>query len=167
MVFIPCCSISGSTYRSLAYNFRVCNNTICLFVPETCRAIYEVLKHKYFHVRTRFNSNQYLCNPVNIGKFPILYLFKEIISCKCCPCSRVQFTAVFIYVISLQCPQTPGEWSTVAEQFWKRWQFPNCIGALDGKHVTLRQPFKSGSYFFNYKHTFSIVLMALVDANYQ
>jgi DDE superfamily endonuclease len=31
----------------------------------------------------------------------------------------------------------------------------------------LQKPPKSGSTFYNYKHFFSIVLMALVDANYR
>lgn len=40
-------------------------------------------------------------------------------------------------------------------------------GSLDGKHIVLQKPAKSGSTFFNYKHTFSIVLMTLVDADYK
>lgn len=37
---------------------------------------------------------------------------------------------------------------------------------MDGKHVTIQTSFNSGSVFYNYKSIFSIVLHALVDADY-
>ncbi|XP_034061143.1 protein ALP1-like [Gymnodraco acuticeps] len=89
-------------------------STIRQFVPETCTAIYEVLKEKY-----------------------------------------------------LKCPDTVEEWQQVADGFQAQWDFPNCLGALDGKHINIRPPPGTGSTYFNYKHTFSIVLMALVDSNYK
>ena len=67
----------------------------------------------------------------------------------------------------LQIPNTPGEWEKVASQFEQCWNFPNCIGALDGKHVHIQPPGNSGSMYHNYKHTFSIVLLGLVDADYK
>ncbi|PIK53163.1 hypothetical protein BSL78_09941 [Apostichopus japonicus] len=67
----------------------------------------------------------------------------------------------------LKVPNSPAEWNSIADNFHSRWNFPQCIGAMDGKHVLLRCPLKSGSYFYNYKGTFSIVLLALVDAQYK
>lgn len=54
-----------------------------------------------------------------------------------------------------------------AEQFKNKWQFPNCLGAVDGKHVKIIPPPGAGSHFFNYKGFHSIVHMAVVNAEYQ
>ncbi|XP_068231923.1 uncharacterized protein [Palaemon carinicauda] len=61
--------------------------------------------------------------------------------------------------------KTTNEWLEVARAFERTWQFPHCIGAIDGKHVQMKKPIGSGSYYFNYKHTFSIVLMAVVNTH--
>ena len=64
-------------------------------------------------------------------------------------------------------PQTEEEWIRISEEFEEKRNFPNCLGALDGKHIQIKRPVNSGYYYFNYKGTFSIVLLALVDADYK
>ena len=64
-------------------------------------------------------------------------------------------------------PPTQQRWKQIESEFADRWNFPNCLGALDGKHIVITAPFNSGSLFHNYKGTFSINLMPLVDANYK
>ena len=45
-------------------------------------------------------------------------------------------------------------------------EFPNCIGAIDGKHIVMQPPADAGSYYYNYKNTHSIVLMAVAGRDY-
>jgi len=50
---------------------------------------------------------------------------------------------------------------------WVLWNFPNYNGAIDGIHVNIQAPPNSGSKFFNYKHSFFVVQLVLVDAPYK
>ena len=62
---------------------------------------------------------------------------------------------------------TEDDWKQIETGFRTRWNFPNCCGTLDGKHVALRQPANTGSLFHNYKYHFSVVFIALVDYQYR
>lgn len=103
---------TGNSYHSLAFNFRVAHNTICLFVPEVCDAVVMEFENDVFVT-----------------------------------------------------PSTPDSWKEVAGNFGKRWNFHHACGALDGKHIAIKKPKKSGSAYYNYKGFFSIVLLGLVDAD--
>lgn len=56
---------------------------------------------------------------------------------------------------------TTNTWKEVAQRFWEKWNFPNC--PLDGKLVVIQAP--PGVNILITK-TFFIVLLALVDADY-
>nr|XP_022908174.1 putative nuclease HARBI1 [Onthophagus taurus] len=67
----------------------------------------------------------------------------------------------------LKFPCNASDWMNIAEDFKTYWQVENCVGAIDGRHIDIRQPPGSGSYFFNYKGFNSVVLLAVVNANYE
>ena len=46
------------------------------------------------------------------------------------------------------------DWIRTADEFYERTNFPNCIGAVDGKHIRTRKPNESGSQSFSYKDFF-------------
>lgn len=66
----------------------------------------------------------------------------------------------------LQVSRNADKWERVAKLFNDKWNYPNCAGAIDGKHINIEAPENSGTEFFSYKGFFSIVLLAVVDANY-
>ena len=43
------------------------------------------------------------------------------------------------------------EWEKIAIRFEKLWEFSNCLGAIDGKHVVMQAYARGGSTFFYYK----------------
>ncbi|XP_023310757.1 protein ALP1-like [Anoplophora glabripennis] len=106
---------TGRSYKDLEFTTIMSKQSLSEIVPETCEAIYNVLRNVYM-------------------KFP----------------------------------KTEAEWLEVATEFERKWrkrQFPHCLGSIDGKHVKIVPPKGSGSYYFNYKKTHSIVLMAIANAN--
>ena len=64
-------------------------------------------------------------------------------------------------------PSSESDWLEISKKFEEKWHFPNCFGAMDGKHIAIFHPLKDGSTYYNYKNFHSIVLLALVDADYK
>ncbi|XP_039948626.1 uncharacterized protein LOC120766943 [Bactrocera tryoni] len=49
----------------------------------------------------------------------------------------------------LKFPSNTAEWVSIANEFAIRWQFPNCLGALDGKYITFRPSREDGAFYHN------------------
>ncbi|XP_011858988.1 PREDICTED: uncharacterized protein LOC105556501 [Vollenhovia emeryi] len=62
---------------------------------------------------------------------------------------------------------SPKNWEKLADEFEQLWNYPNCVGCIDGKHIALQAPPNSGSTYFNYKKYHSIILLAISDAKYR
>ena len=42
---------------------------------------------------------------------------------------------------------TTEDWQRIETRFAQRWNFPNCVGALNGKHIVIQAPNNYGSMF--------------------
>lgn len=50
-------------------------------------------------------------------------------------------------MINILGSSTSQEWELNANEFESKWNFPNCISAIDGKHISIRNQTRSGSCF--------------------
>ena len=66
----------------------------------------------------------------------------------------------------INAPQSADNWLAISKQFVAKWNLPYVIGALDCKHIRVRSPDNTGSLYYNYKGFFSMVFLAVCDANY-
>ena len=66
-----------------------------------------------------------------------------------------------------QFPTMEGEWIHVGNEFEQKCDFPNCLGAVDRKHVRITPPTGSGSFYWNCKGFNNLLLMSITNANYE
>ncbi|XP_055377140.1 uncharacterized protein LOC129609233 [Condylostylus longicornis] len=63
-----------------------------------------------------------------------------------------------VQLVGVEFPENEAEWATIAKDFSQLWQFKNCVGAMDGKHIHIKKPPGTGSC------PHSVVLFAVVNA---
>ena len=80
----------------------------------------------------------------------------------CCKAIAEHLIPLFVKI-----PSSEQEWFEISRIFDRRWNYPHALGAIDGKHVTIRKPRNGGSYYYNYKHTHSIILLAIAGPEYE
>lgn len=91
-----------------------------------------------------------------LGRATVSNMVKEV-------CQAIWIALKPIY---LRTPQTPAEWQQLSRRFMDLWNFPNVLGAVDGKHIAMECPKNGGSLYYNYKQFHSTVLLAMCDADY-
>ena len=79
----------------------------------------------------------------------------------CCKAIAERMASAFVKVSS-----TKAEWLDISRKFEERHNFPYALGAIDGKHIRILKPKNGGSFYYNYKHTHSIILMTITGPEY-
>ncbi|KAJ0176586.1 hypothetical protein K1T71_007765 [Dendrolimus kikuchii] len=77
------------------------------------------------------------------------------------------YQAIYEILHTIYIPELQEEdWLVIANGFYTKANFLNCLGAIDGKHIRIIKPEHTGSLYYHYKNYFSIVLLAICDSNY-
>ncbi|KAJ8872988.1 hypothetical protein PR048_026604 [Dryococelus australis] len=141
----------GRDYADLKYSTAISRQLLSEIISETCEAIYKVLRN---YIQLRNNMTRYwvlLCvETVNYSGN-----------------GQNRYGMWQLNKVLAKIPATGKKWLETAYQSESMWQFTNCVGCMDRKHVLVNKPPGSGLLFYNYKGTFSIVLFAVVNANYE
>ena len=80
----------------------------------------------------------------------------------CCDAIVERMSSEFLKV-----PSSDAEWLQISKKFEEIWNYPHALGAIDGKHVGIQKPKNGGSFYYNYKHTHSVILMAIAGPEYE
>ena len=97
-----------------------------------------------------------LCISFRVGRQTVSYIVKQV-------CTALHEVLAPTY---LNAPLHENEWRHIAEDFEMLWDLPHCIGAIDGKHISMECPRNTGTNYHNYKGFFSMILLAVCDARY-
>ena len=66
----------------------------------------------------------------------------------------------------MKLPETVAELENLIQNFLEHHRFPQCIGAIDGTHIPIRQPNQNYADYINRKGFTSINVQALCDCHY-
>ncbi|XP_046848020.1 putative nuclease HARBI1 [Xenia sp. Carnegie-2017] len=131
-----------------------------LITKKPCRSRKVISPHERLMVTLRYlaegEAQQSQSFNFRMGKATVSKIVRE-------TCDTI-WTA--LYQTYLKIPTSVEEWKKIAVGFEKEWNFPHCLGAIDGKHIMIECPKNAGSAYYNYKNFHSIVLLAICDANY-
>ena len=66
----------------------------------------------------------------------------------------------------IKLPLTTDDVSILTSSFYEYHHFPQCIGAIDGTHIFIRQPKENPTDFLNRKYRYSLNVQAICDYRY-
>ncbi len=157
---------SGAKYMDMRYGWRVPHNTISIVVREV---ITNYLLHSICSIPFArfipFYSILFHFIPFyskNTIEIPNIFLINMSLFFQVCQAIIDEYAEELMPV-----PTSVDDWREIADGWLKRWNFPHCLGSIDGKHIACKCPPNSGSTYFNYKKFFSVVLLAVVDSDYK
>ena len=113
-----------------------------------------VLTLRYLAIRESF---QFLSYKFRISLVAVSFILKE-----CCSAISDGLQNIFI-----ELPNSREKWLEIYRKFEQRWNYPHALRAIYGKYVRVVKPNNGSSYFYNYKHTDSIIPLVIAGPQYE
>ncbi|KAJ8868639.1 hypothetical protein PR048_030178 [Dryococelus australis] len=137
---------TSRSHECLRFSGGISPQSLATIISETRRHIYEVLREKYLKLSDRkYRSRTY--------SFILTLQIHKVLIEQGDLREKLAEGTLFLNKYSI----TSGN----------RWYFPNCEGALNGKHFRTVYPKRSGAQVYNHKHFYSKVLMGMVNSYYE
>jgi hypothetical protein len=79
-----------------------------------------------------------------------------------------EFCSVVVHLFFkrfIKFPATPQEIQTTINGFQDKFNYPVCLGALDGTHIPIKPPLGSETDYFNFKKYHSVIMLATVNSD--
>jgi len=139
--------------NALSFYFKSFQSNFCFAFDREILPMFRMQQTHFHNISVLLNFN-YVCRYLATGDsqasvamvFRVSKAFMSIIVRQTCLAIWEELQGSF-----LSQPTMKSEWEEIADGFWNKWNFPNCLGALDGKHVCIQAPPKSGSEFYNFQ----------------
>ena len=82
---------------------------------------------------------------------------------------QYQFTTAIIkhFGTKIRWPSTDDGLLKISDEFARVWDYPLCIGSVDGCHIPCSPKAADATDFYNYKGWYSTILFAVADASYK
>ena len=56
--------------------------------------------------------------------------------------------------------------ASIVDELEKKWQFPQCAGAIDGCHIPIQPSLLNHTDYYNRKGWYSIIIQAVINSDY-
>ena len=143
--------MTGNTFMTLTEPLRPVleKKTIAMREPISVEAQLAITLY-YLSDEGRFRK---VANSFVVGKSSVSIIIRDV----------CLVLAKYVGPRYIKLPQKVEEVEYLSNSFYRLYGFPQCIGAIDGTHIPIKQPSENGSDFINRKDFHSLNVQAVCD----
>ena len=128
---------------------------ICIFFHQVCSILYDSLNKSFLKMPN--TKEEYLLSA------KVKYLTRKKFLVKWCIYITLEPAFILIFYFTSNFTRFRSLYQEILlymcffQGFYKKWNFPHTLAAIDGKHVFISAPSHSGSKFFSHKQRYELI----------